>query len=425
MNTQPCEIKLPIDSAASLSFYLDSSIGIADLPGELIEQILLYVPIDNNLSNVGISYSGFAAFIFNSYYFSSAHYKSYGNGAALFTRDVWITLPLNYHIAILSQLFQTPLMNHVRMSQVLNLKMSMERSVKVFRALERLPGSYNFRACCERSLRWSCFWGYEQVVACLLKQSQVNPAAKFNASLRHAAEFGYLGILNMLLEHTAVDPGDCLNYSLRMAAENGHIEIVKRLLSDDRVDPSAKRNEAVILAAANGFTDIVELLMQDPRVDPSDCDNEAILTACQENHPETVKALLSDPRVDPSEFDNIAFNMAVENEMLEIVSILMKDPRVNPGVMNSTPLLVASRLGSAKMVTLLLSDKRVDPSAWNGQAILNAIFEGHLDVVKVLAKHEKSTNHISAMKMAQRKGFHEIVEFLYDFVPTVTPYEFQ
>ena len=81
------------------------------------------------------------------------------------------------------------------------------------------------------------------------------------------------------------------------AVEQDNIFLVKRLLRDSDVDPAAKNNYSIRWAAENGHTEIIKLLLADPRVDPAADNNYAIRIAAENGHAEVVKLLLADPRV--------------------------------------------------------------------------------------------------------------------------------
>ena len=56
------------------------------------------------------------------------------------------------------------------------------------------------------------------------------------------------------------------HFAIRMAAFLGHVSVVAALLGDERVNPAAYDNQAIQWAFENGHAEVVALLLTDPRV---------------------------------------------------------------------------------------------------------------------------------------------------------------
>jgi hypothetical protein len=97
-----------------------------------------------------------------------------------------------------------------------------------------------------------------------------------------------------------IDISACDNYAIRLAAQKGHSSVVALLLADPRVNPAADDNYAIRYASMNGHSDVVELLLADPRVDPAARNDEAYRFASKNGHSSVVALLLADLRVDPA-----------------------------------------------------------------------------------------------------------------------------
>lgn len=76
-----------------------------------------------------------------------------------------------------------------------------------------------------------------------------------------AAEGGHIHVVEYLLRE--IEPTEAVLWA---AAEAGHDDIVARLLVDWRINPAAQDNCAVRLAYENGHNAVVSALMADPRV---------------------------------------------------------------------------------------------------------------------------------------------------------------
>ena len=87
-----------------------------------------------------------------------------------------------------------------------------------------------------------------------------------NRGFQAACRYGYLHLFQILLKDKRVEPALVGSYSLRLAARGGHYEIVDALLKDGRADPTANNYSAIVAAQQYGHDNIVELLKSDERV---------------------------------------------------------------------------------------------------------------------------------------------------------------
>ena len=192
--------------------------------------------------------------------------------------------------------------------------------------------------------------GHARVVAELLKDDRVDPAAHDNYAIRAAAKLGRDKVVQVLLSSDKVDPGADDNAAIRIAAHEGHLDTVRVLMSDPRVDPSAFDCEAVALAAKRDRQDIVQLLLQHPKCqlqdikvgrvyfpsDPSAHDNFALRYAAFNGHLDTIDKFLADDRVNISGKDRIVPIIAAHAGHLEELERLIQDDRIRQ-VMESDP----------------------------------------------------------------------------------------
>lgn len=144
--------------------------------------------------------------------------------------------------------------------------------------------------------------------------------------------------------------------AIRLAAANGRVAVVAHLLADPRVDPAAFDSFSVRTAAAGGHIATVELLLTDARVQPSARQNQALRLASRHGHLAIVKALLADPRGLAPFGSGLALRAACAGGHLEVVEFLLADSRVELQIFTTIQMAVAS--GSTAVVERLLADAR-------------------------------------------------------------------
>ena len=117
-------------------------------------------------------------------------------------------------------------------------------------------------------IRWAAHNGHVKVVELLLANSRVNPAAAGSYTVRHFSGRRVVCEHNMdPPDPTYPTRGN--NFAICWASRNGHFNIVALLLADRRVNPAADNNFAIRYAAQEGHLAVVELLLKDSRVDPA------------------------------------------------------------------------------------------------------------------------------------------------------------
>ncbi|KAI9328150.1 ankyrin repeat-containing domain protein [Obelidium mucronatum] len=184
-------------------------------------------------------------------------------------------------------------------------------------------------------IRCDCVWGapkllpnYQNALYKEVTRTKSTEKELPNFALHWASKRGHTHLVKLLLQDPDVQPQDLENRAFKAATHYGHFEIVKLLLGDSRVDPTVSCNYGFRFAAFEGHLEIVNLLLTDSRVDPSDHNNTAIAWACQRGHLEVVKVLLAHDRVDPLMNCNLALRLAVQNRHLDVIKLLMADERV-------------------------------------------------------------------------------------------------
>ncbi|KAI9339310.1 ankyrin repeat-containing domain protein [Obelidium mucronatum] len=407
---------------------------ITNLAPELIEAILVNLPVDAGLNAVGLSSTAFGVLVFNSLSFanrhSHRHFLNWNNKNTvhyLNTLSPWNQLPLTYQAVIYK----------IHMQHQPGLEESLyntERQIynnwkhcsapnmdsKIVHLLLENPKYFN--PCCEdnRPLRMASSLGHTDVVKMLLRQSptlvlddtcsgnnvgfetaataeskhlsmaktftstdlhhhpSVDPSAQDNQAIKKAAEMGYPQIIQLLLTDTRVG---AYNDALELACENGHTEIVQLLLSIDTVDPATDDNYPLILASLSGHADIVSLLLETGKTDPSARDDYAFIGACAFGCLDVARLLIA--LVDPAADYNRAIRDASANGLVDIVDLLLKDERVDASAEENWAIRYASSV-CPRVVRLLLADAKVDPSACDNEAIREAAENGMAEIIPLL-----------------------------------------
>ncbi|KAJ3069002.1 hypothetical protein HDU98_007907 [Podochytrium sp. JEL0797] len=364
----------------------------ATLPNELVQAILRNLPIDAQLTQLGlVSKRLFAPSVFHDLASARLHFRTLlldsrepSIWAFLNSRNLknvgWRTLPLNYQTVIFGEILAADEWGQIQTWVLDDMT---------------------------NNLMWYKRW---ELSAC-----------QQNRPVRFMARMGYLDAVKLLVSaDSMVDLGDQENLAVFCVAANGDLPMLDFLLSCPKVNPSAQDNRAIVSAVQSGHISCVARLLQDPRVDPSPRQDMCFRIACDRGDTEMVHLLLADPRVSPQVQQNISFLRACERGWVEIVRTLLRDPRVDPGARSNSAIRKAARCGHTQIVELLLENDRVDPSAFNNSALLGACTFGRVEVVKLLLGHahpgiNPATNLQSPLRLAASNGHVEVVRLLLGF----------
>ncbi|KAJ3024240.1 UNVERIFIED_CONTAM: hypothetical protein HDU68_008268 [Siphonaria sp. JEL0065] len=329
---------------------------LADIPNEIMEEMLCHLPITPPASLLAIAFASktYLGSHLLTVQFARRHFRA---KLAQSEFDFWqflaeaglknhgfVLLPLHYKAAIYSEVLSAPDwvgiydLSHADEENA-NLMWSEDWSLPepntlfMFQTIHQQL-SFDFSCGNNRAIRWMCRSGYLEVVKYLLQDPRVDPT---DDCLPNAAEFGRYNIVAYLMKDSRVDPsaghkysirGDptvkkpLSNYAIRFACLNGHKDIVELLLTDERVDPSAEANVCLCNSAWHGFADIVELLLKDPRVDIATQDNYAMHVACQNGHLAVARVLMADKKMDRWFAQTVGIAVAQNNQRTAIVNFL-------------------------------------------------------------------------------------------------------
>ena len=217
-----------------------------------------------------------------------------------------------------------------------------------------------------------------------------------------------LDVVDALMQNPIIDK----NMLFRSAVVKNRPKLVARILENKSVDPAANYHDAFFYAVEKGYVEVVKLFLKDPRIDPSVDDNEALLTAFMYSHFEIVELLLKDPRVDPNVDHGALLNLSMMKNQPYTVELLLKHPKWNLEILDILAFTWAISEGHIRIIEFLLQSGKVDPTAYNFGLIALASVNGHFDAVELLLKAAPTANHNFAIRWAASYNRKEMVEEL-------------
>ncbi|KAJ3017836.1 UNVERIFIED_CONTAM: hypothetical protein HDU68_011450 [Siphonaria sp. JEL0065] len=431
LDHEPCHT-----TGSQLSSQQVNRVTLYSLPPETIHAIVRHLPINSNLTKVGLSCTLLATAIFSNLASARQHFKYllnlFGESSMWTFLDAYnikfngyLSLPFNYQTAIYGEILLYPEWEGIKTwtgnDMNLNLMWYLRWELPQLRTLKiikRLLQTAYFDPTKEnnRTVRFAARLGHLDIVRLLVESNpKIDVSDRHNYAIYCSAATGSLEMVEYLLRHPKVDPSAEDNLAIQYAIQYNHIDVARRLLQDPRVNPSRRNNMCIRSACDNGRYELVELLMSDDRVDPSDLDNICIIQACEKGYDTIIRLLLTDERVDPAVRGDLPLREAAEFGNTRVVEILMNDSRVNPGALRNRPLRLACTNGHSEIVNLLLKDPRVDPAVGDSHLVWLAAGRGHLDIVRILMQYptvDPSVDDNKALVLAQDSGHLEIVDLL-------------
>ncbi|KAJ3022886.1 UNVERIFIED_CONTAM: hypothetical protein HDU68_008875 [Siphonaria sp. JEL0065] len=339
---------------------------LVSLPLEIIQNILIYVPIDSSIKTLCLTSKIFCSLLtdstFASHHMDNARkqtnpleiaqganlpavYMAIGYLEAIMYRSipsVWVSLEKDLSacsLKIISEYVILHIPPSFQSDSVLEVAVNGLWPVvlHILFSLERLnPQDSRF---CLDSLkmmeaRFKRDTGISRAFEFLLKDGRLDCITRQDTSapLIRACVMGQVETVRLLLSHPKVDPSASEDLALRCAVCKGHVEVVRILLQDARVSPATCNNEAVKSASQFGFASVLDVLLKDGRTDPAASNNSALCEAVRLGHVACVTLLLGDERVDPLDNACLPIRYAVHDKRVEIIDLLMKHPRMNPEI---------------------------------------------------------------------------------------------
>ncbi|KAI9330162.1 ankyrin repeat-containing domain protein [Obelidium mucronatum] len=387
----------------------------ACIPAEVVEGILVLLPIDINLVATALaSKQMLAPFLLTNTSFARRHLTQQAvqsNSFWEFLNDSnikfngWVSFPFTYQTVLYQAILTadplpTNYLGTVKTTgkdptiNVLHPRRYALPPALALKIMTRLVNDpfFKFDVSCQtnRPFRWAAYQNQVEVVDFLLRVPGVDPAVLNNQVIGKVAEYGFKEMVERLLMDPRVDPTADGNYAIQIASEDGHVEVVRVLLEDGRADPAADMNYAVSFAAEKGRLEVVKLLLMDPRVDPSDNAEYSLMNAIRHGHLEVVKLLLGDSQVDPSAGDGMALSLAIQGYWIDIVALLLSHPLVDPTANDNHAFRIAMSLGLDDVLKLLFSDGRIQLCNVGTPAVLQCIQDEYKRFQKIQGMNEKT-----------------------------------
>ncbi|KAJ3232324.1 hypothetical protein HDU81_003066 [Chytriomyces hyalinus] len=285
------------------------------LPVETVQGILLYLPVDNALVQVGWASMSLAHILFWDKHFAVRHVEA----QQTLLQDPFLcncsAFPVTYKAALLSISVHKNL--YPSGSQFLHMLSLFEQYPLLYKVPLRNPYLLKFAATS------GLFDGFRYLV-----DHGSDPAIEDSTPLILAALNGHADIVDLILKDGRADPGVSKSFPLRASASKGYAKIVELLIQDPRTDVATTDNSAFKLAASDGHLEVVQLLLNCPGVDPATSDSYGLRKASQGGYTQVVELLLKDGRSDAAAVDNYALSLAVQNGHKEVVGLLLMEPRV-------------------------------------------------------------------------------------------------
>ncbi|KAJ3240833.1 hypothetical protein HDU81_002686 [Chytriomyces hyalinus] len=332
------------------------SISVQYLPREVLEQILLHLPIDAHIRHTAMSSAMMSHILLHDLHFARKHLETRcctQSERVLYLELELIldTLPISY----LAVVFQSLLvdMNGLKMynwnfgsspwqalSQRRGEKMVARLSAQLQK--ENLP----------RLLDWLCEWKHSSnLAAATILKDHVDLFADHDFMV-HAVTKSWTDVAQLLVDR-GFEVSTYGNDVLEQAVYLDHWEVASILLQDKRVDPtigncsllsqtrslemaktvlldSRVTNGLFILSALLGQVEAVKTALQETNWDPREPAYFCVKFAVKFNSPETLEILLSDERmVLDDEIQRASIKFAVEQGFWSVFHVLLRYAQID------------------------------------------------------------------------------------------------
>ena len=257
--------------------------------------------------------------------------------------------------------------------------------------------------------------GHSEVVKLLMAASEIQVnAQKLNGAtaLYQASKYGHNDVVELILEHHNVDVNLATvnkETPLMVASLNGHSEVVVNLLCVVNINTnyaSFHGKTALTYAVSKRELHILELLLRCPQTDTSLEDEEyksALDRAVDMNNSKAIDIFASRGKLQMenghtccSKSINRGLHRPVQNNDTILKKFLVC-PGINinePNNKGQTPLHLAVKKCLRELVEILLVDRRIDVNKLNTPQNQNALriaaFMGHLDILKLVLRHDQT-----------------------------------
>ncbi|KAJ3290391.1 hypothetical protein HDU79_003246 [Rhizoclosmatium sp. JEL0117] len=429
---------------------MPNSLSLAHLANELLQEVIRYLPIDENLRNLGLCSKRFFPLLYESIPLAHRHVREsliFGflyfykwekkidsrDRADIAAAQIFKVLPLPYKIAVFYNKISHPREDIPYCENTFFYflqQIIIPHQNYYILAREVLTNPDLFDIACQdyRIFRFAVRLGNYDTVQLLISAGKVDLTRYGDYALASACNEGHFEIVKLLLEDSCVTP-NTLKAPKAKSLEMGDAEEEENEEEDEEEDEGEDEEEyedndgdedynsqihryatALALAASRGHLNIVKFLCNDPRLDPSEHRNMAFVMACQANQVECARFLYQIPSVrevyDP---EGMALYEACKENQVEAVKFLLEDSRANPlGCFE-----VACGDGHVEVVKVLLEDPRTNQAATEYAGFLGACEFGHFEVVELLLSRGTIPPEVRQAAIQQNSvGFYGVGQIL-------------
>ncbi|KAI8837964.1 hypothetical protein BJ741DRAFT_148273 [Chytriomyces cf. hyalinus JEL632] len=299
------------------------STSIHSLPREIVEQVLLHLPIDTHIRHAAMSSRIMSQILLHDPHFARTHINrrcciQSEWDLHLELESILNTLPLSY----LTIVFQSLLvdtnglqMYHWNFRNSPWQVLSQQRGEKMVARLSAVVQKENL----PRLLDWLREWKHSsnQAAATILKD-HVELFAD-HEFMTHAVTKGWTDVAQLLVDR-GFDVSNYGNDVLEQAVDLDHWEVASILLQDKRVDPTIRN---CILLSHIQSLQMAKAVLQDPRVT-----NGSFILSALLGHVEQVKSALQEPNWDPREPAYYCVKFSVKFNSPQCLEVLLSDERM-------------------------------------------------------------------------------------------------
>ncbi|KAJ3236520.1 hypothetical protein HDU78_004613 [Chytriomyces hyalinus] len=328
--------------------------SLLSLPRELLEQILVNLPINDYICEVALSSKMLSQILLTDLAFARTHFdrracvEPGGMNEIHIALDLILdTLPITY----LAILFQSVLEDHEQLYKddwVVGSSWSVVSQPVADKLVAHLSPILEKQAV-PRLLQWIYESQYPSSVAAMmiLADNEDLPLSHtvVHSFMLHAITCGWREVVQSLMDRRfeVLNHG---NHALETAADQDNCEMVALLLQDRRVDLSFMDyriincinslemaevlllddripNGQFLLSVLQGDIEAVEAMLAEKDWDPSQPSDWSLKFATNQNRPDILEALLADERVQLMKgTQNVCMKLAVEREMWRVFDVL-------------------------------------------------------------------------------------------------------
>ncbi|KAJ3237346.1 hypothetical protein HDU78_004130 [Chytriomyces hyalinus] len=306
------------------------------LPREILESILVYIPIDSNLCAVGWVCTNFSRLIFDDLSFAARHWTFQSHLDAQ-TVHRYIhgrldprPLPFTYKVPFIIHSF----IEEVRLGIMRQwlLDPSDEMGLRLFETWMKNKHLYPSHAPMVKFLEWAVLEENEGLVRLVLSASGSDKSFESSEVMLIAIQKKRLDILTLLMSKVQVNEHELQKCVTNACTSDDNTLILELLLADSRAEKVAEESceRLIVVSITFKAVGMVEtLLNRYPHT------SEVLHQILREAENSDMTALLLRHEfIDPSANDNAAFQSACDRNNVEVALVLAQNKCVNSGTLN-------------------------------------------------------------------------------------------